>query len=68
MEFERLNGTAALSALTPVGVTPLSGADAERVATASSPVAGSRYEERAGWLEGSVVAELTALNVWAHEP
>jgi len=68
MEFKCLNGTATLSAFTPVGVTPFSGDDAERVAAAASPVAGSCYEELAAWLQGNVVAELTALNVSAHEP
>jgi len=68
MEFECLTGTVAIRTITSGAVTPLSAAAAERVVAAASPVAGSCFEELAAWLQGNVVAELTALNVSAHEP
>ncbi len=68
MDFEQLTGTVAIRTLTLGGATPLNAADAERIVAAASPLAGSCYEELAGWLQGNTRMLLTAMSLSLHEP
>jgi len=68
MDFEPATGTVAMITITNAGERPLTEDATERAIAASSPVAGSCYEELVEWMEDRVGYKITALNMSAHQP